>query len=146
MIKLYFIYFILGFYIYLENILAHLLSSFGPVGMITFISSAILFSAASGLALYYVKIASIIGLACLVGAFPFGIHWLSNISFIEAQNTTFQICITIAIILYLVGLFYSLKIIINYKKPFKVVSMPKLVKLGMACVPILLFLWCIIFS
>jgi len=80
MIKLYILYFVFGFYMLFESFSIWIFSAFNGGGsFITYlamVSSAILFSTASAFSIHHIKLAAILGIAALIGVFPFGIHWL----------------------------------------------------------------------
>ena len=80
------------------------------------ISSAILFSTASAFSLHRIKLAAMLGIAALIGVFPFGIHWLLYRYEFESpliNGTENQIAL-LATAIYLLTVFYSIKYIINY--------------------------------
>ena len=68
------------FYMFFESFAMWVLSAFnGADTFITYlaiVSSVVLCSVASSLAIRNIKLALILGIAALIGVFPFGIHWL----------------------------------------------------------------------
>jgi hypothetical protein len=111
------------------------------------IASASLLSAASGLLMYRPKSALILGFVALLGVFPFGIRWLIYRYTMDApiiSGTQNQI-ILVATALYAVGLFYSLKRIINYKYCKNDVVLKRPLKLFFAFFPTALLFTLIIF-
>ncbi len=149
MIKLYILYFIFGFYMFFESFSIWTVSFFG-VSIITYlalISSVLLLSIASVLSLYHFRLAIIIGLASLIGVFPFGIYWLIYRYTVEGpilEGTLNQI-VLLATILYVVELFYSIKYIIYYKQPANVIILKRPLKLFLTFLPTFLLLTLIIF-
>lgn len=141
MIKLYVFYLILGLYMLSQSIFIWYFRAFNDGdAMITYvalISSSVLLSVASGLLMYRPKSALIVGIIALLGVLPFGIRWLIYRYTIEApiiRGNQNQI-ILVATILYAVGLFYSLKRIINYKYCNNVVVLKKPLKLFLTFFP-----------
>ena len=121
MIKLYVFYFVFGFYIFFESYYIWVFRAFNDgnavITYLALVSSAVLFSIASGLLIYRPKTGLLTGIATLIGVFPFGIRWLIYRYTMESpiiRGTENQI-ILLATALYVMGLFYSLKRIIAYK-------------------------------
>jgi len=118
--------------------------SAGPADIrpyITLFSSTVLFSVASGLSLFYPKPASIIGLTCLIGCSFFGAYLLKEIGW---SSKIFSSIVITVFILYVVGIIYSVKNIINYSKPVEITSLRKSVKLIFAFIPIALILFWVV--
>lgn len=144
MIKLYLLYLFLGLYIFFESLAVWLLSIFSKPTMITdiaLIASFALFVIVSILSLYRVKMAAMAGLICLLCVFPFGIHWLvfmyenEYFTAINTENTL----VYIAIVLYIVSLFYTIKLIIS---PIKIdgIALKKYLRISLVAIPLVLFL------
>ena len=121
MIKLYILYFVFGFYMLFESFSIWIFSAFNGGGsFITYlamVSSAILFSTASAFSIHHIKLAAILGIAALIGVFPFGIHWLKYRYEFESPliyGIENQI-ILVAIAFYIISVFYSIKYIVNSK-------------------------------
>jgi len=142
MLKLYVLYFLLGIYVFYYQLLVWAFSSGDIVTYLVHYSSILLFVFASGLSLFRIKLASLIGLACLIGLAPFAIYWIFNptYTFVEDQGLLFHLVLGIAIILYVIAIFYSIKVLINYKKPISRTNLKKPIKILLAVVPIVLLL------
>jgi hypothetical protein len=100
------------------------------------VSSAILFSTASAFSLHRIKIAAILGIAALIGVFPFGIHWLLYRYEFEApliHGTENQIAL-LATAIYIIGVFYSIKYTVKYKT-VSVISLRMPFKIFLTCLP-----------
>jgi hypothetical protein len=112
------------------------------------ISSAILFSIASGLLLYRPKKGLLVGIVALIGVFPFGIRWLIYRCTMEApiiRGTENQI-VLLATAFYAIGLFYSIKRIIAYKYSDNVVVMKRPLKLFLTFFPAFLLFTIIVLT
>jgi len=142
MLKLYVLYFLIGVYVFFYQILVWIFSSGSIITFLAHYSSIILFVFASGLSLFRIKLASLIGLVCLMGLAPFAIYWIFNptYTFVEDQGLAFHLILGIAIVLYVSAIFYSTKVLINYKKPIASTNLKKPVKILLAVVPIVLLL------
>jgi len=141
MIKLYVFYFVFGFYMLFESYFILVFRVFNDgnavITYMALISSAILFSIASGLLIYRPKNGLLLGIVTLIGLFPFGIRWLIYRYTMEApiiRGTQNQI-ILLATALYAIGLFYSLKKVIAYKRYDNVVIMKRPLKLFLTFFP-----------
>src|SRR6266705_989281 len=101
MIKLYVLYFLIGVYVFFYQILVWIFSSGSIIAFLAHYSSMILFVFVSGLSLFRIKLASLIGLVCLMGLAPFAIYWIFNstYTFVEDQGLIFHLVLGIAIIL-----------------------------------------------
>ena len=142
MLKLYVLYFLLGIYVFYYQLLVWVFSSVSIIDFLAHYSSITLFVFASGLSLFRIKLASLIGFVCLMGLAPFAIYWIFNstYTFVEDQGLIFHFVLDIAIILYVIAIFYSTKIPINYKEPITATNLKKPVKILLAVVPIVLLL------
>jgi len=142
MVKLYVLYILVGAYAFWEQIGVWLFFSGDMIASIAFYSSILLFLFASILSLFKVRIAAIIGLVCLIGEAPFATYWIfsSTYSYVKDQDWIFHLILGITIILYLIAIFYSLKIIVNYKKVIKTTALKKPVRLLLALMPVILTL------
>jgi len=122
MIKLYILYFIFGFYMLFESFSIWVLSAFnGGDTFITYLamaSSTVLCSIASSLSIRNIKSSVILGIAGLIGVFPFGIHWLIYRYEFESPLTsgTENQIILFATAIYIISVFYSTKYMINHKR------------------------------
>lgn len=144
MIKLYLSYFIYGFFIFYMNLFIWGFSA-GPANIlpyITLFSSVVLFSMASGLTLFYPKSASVLGLIGLAGTTSFEIYLIGGVAW---SSKIFSTIILVSSVIYLVGLIYSIKNIIYYKKPIEAPLLKRYVRLILAFIPItLLLLWILV--
>ena|SRR6201986_2728607 len=145
MIKLYLLYLIFGFYIFFESLLIWQLSIFFYTGVITYVAlvgSVALFTIAAPLSLYRIRMASAIGLICLLGIFPFGIHWLLYRIINEAPIIlgTYNQIILLATVLFIIALFYTVKYLVQYNKLLSITPLKKWIKLFMVFIPIALLL------
>ena len=145
MIKLYILYLILGFYMLFESFSIWVFSAFNSGGtLITYlamISSAILFSAASAFSLHRIKLAAILGIAALIGVFPFGVHWLLYRYKFESPLTNGienQIAL-LATAFYIIVVFYSIKYIASYKTD-SLISLRRPLKIFLTYLPPILLL------
>jgi hypothetical protein len=149
MIKLYVFYLIFGLYMLFNSYLiwsASLIFSFsggGGVSAITriaFFSSVILFVICSGLSLYRIRFAVIIGIVALIAIFPFGIHWLIYRIQMEAPiiKGTFNQIALLATVLYVIGLLYSIFLLINNKRHSAVPKLNKRLRVCMTILPVFL--------
>lgn len=117
MIKLYVLYLVFGLYMFFESELIRAVS-FWTVSSITYvalISSGILSVIASTLALYRLRSASIVGLICLIGVSPFGIHWLwynctDGGPITEGTNHKIML---LATVWYIITMFYTCLIVVK---------------------------------
>ncbi|TWI97176.1 hypothetical protein JN11_03636 [Mucilaginibacter frigoritolerans] len=141
MIKLYVFYFVFGFYMLFESYAIWVFRAFNDgdavITYMALISSAILFSIASGLLIYHPKNGLLVGIVTLIGVFPFGIRWLIYRYTVEGpiiRGTENQI-ILLATAMYAIGLFYSIKRLITYKYPGDVVIMKRPFKLFLTFFP-----------
>lgn len=77
-----------------------------------------------------------------MGLAPFAIYWIFNptYTFVEDQGLLFHLVLGIAIILYVIAIFYSIRVLINYKKPITATNLKKPIKILLAVVPIVLLL------
>jgi len=146
MIKLYVLYILLGVYVFSQQIAVW---AFFPRDIIiysTFYSSISLFSIVPLLLLFKPKMASITGLLCLISIAPFAIYWIfiSSYTFVSDQGLIYHLIMYLAIVLYFIAIGFSLKIIINYKKPETKFILKKAHKIIMLCVPLTLLLLVII--
>lgn len=145
MIKLYVLYFVFGFYMQFESFSIWIFSAFnGGDTFITYmamISSAVLFSTASVLSLHRIKLAAILGIAALIGVFPFGIHWLLYRYEFESPmiNGIENQIVLLATVLYIISVFYSVKYIVNYKH-VRMIILKRPFKLFLTCLPPVLLL------
>lgn len=149
MIKLYVFYFIFGLYMLFNSygiwIFSEISLGFGGRGVdiitvVSFFSSAILFVICSGLSLYRIRIAVIVGIIALIAVFPFGIHWLIYRIQMEApiiKGTFNQIALS-ATLLYVMGLSYSIFLLINSKKQLTIPKLKKPLKVFMTALPVFL--------
>jgi len=148
-IKLYILYLVLGLYLLFESYSVWIFSAFsGGDNIITYLaltSSTTLFLGASIWSLYSVKNASILGLAALVGVFPFSLHWLLYRFEFEAPITrgTYNQVVLGATVLYIIAVFYSIKYIVSDDKHD---SLNKKIKVGLIFLPILVSLIIVILS
>lgn len=142
MLKLYVLYFSLGIYVFYYQLLVWAFSSGDIITYLAHYSSILLFVFASVLSLFRIKLASLIGLVCLMGLAPFAIYWIFNptYTFVEDQGLLFHLVLGIAIILYVIAIFYSIRVLINYKKPITATNLKKPIKILLAVVPIVLLL------
>jgi hypothetical protein len=141
MIKLYVFYLVFGFYMLFESYFIWVFRAFNDGNaMITYlalISSAVLFSIASGLITYRPKCGLLVGIVTLAGDFPFGIRWLVYRYTFEGpiiRGTQNQI-ILLATALYVIGFFYSLKKIIAFNYFDNVVIMKRPLQLVLSFFP-----------
>jgi hypothetical protein len=142
MIKLYVLYFLLGVYVFWEQLAVWAFFPRDIIVYLTFYSSVIMFSIAPVLSLFKVKLGALIGFVCLIGIAPFAIYWLfyTDYTYIQDQGLIFHLILGVAIILYFIAIFYSLKVLINYKRPITIINLKKTVKIILAVIPIALLL------
>jgi hypothetical protein len=149
MIKLYVFYFMFGLYMLFNSytiwIFSEISLGFGGRGVniitvVSFFSSAILFVICSGLSLYRIRLAIIIGIPALIAVFPFGLHWLIYRIQMESpiiKGTVNQIAL-LATLLYAIGLLYSIFLLNNNKRHLAVLKLNKRFRLGMTLLPVFL--------
>jgi apolipoprotein N-acyltransferase len=146
MIKLYVLYILLGVYVFCCQ---SLVWDFFPRDLMscsTHYSSLSLFSIVPLLLLFRPKIASIVGLLCLIGVAPFAIFWIFNskYTFVSDQGWIFHLIMYFAIILYFIAIGLSLNIVMNYKKSQHKISLTKPLKITLVSLPLALLLFVIV--
>lgn len=144
MIKQYSSYLFLGLLICYANLFLWGFSA-GPANIlpyITFISSVLLFSIATGLLFYYPKIASIIGLLSTLGCSVMGDYIFGTLI---SGGGIYDVIAIVILALFLISITFSLKIIFNWSKPDELNKLSKMVKLCYALLPLLILLvWIIL--
>jgi hypothetical protein len=152
MIKLYVFYFVFGFYMLFTSYAIWIFSFFNDenavITYMALISSAVLFSVASGLLIYRPKNGLLVGIVALIGVFPFGIKWLVFRYTMEGpiQRGAENQIILLATALYAIGLFYNLKRLITHKYSDNVVITKKSLKVFLAFFPASLLLILIVLA
>lgn len=121
MLKLYIFYLVFGFYMLFESYSIWVFRDFNDGGSsityLALISSAVSFTIIPGLIIYRPKKGLLVGIATLMGVFPFGIKWLVYRCTVEGPiifGTANQI-VLLATASYATGLLYSIKRIIAGK-------------------------------
>lgn len=141
MLKLYFPYFIYGFFIFYVNLL--MWYTFGAqnnfAGYLTMYSSALLFAVVSGLSLFYPKVAAVASLVCVVGTAVLERSLLGQISWDDKKASTIAL---VGLLLGLVVIINSVRVLLNKAKPEA--PLKKNVRIGLAIVPFLLFAYWLI--
>ena len=135
MLKLYFPYFIYGFFMFYVNLL--MWYTFGAqntfVGYFTLYSSALLFAVVSGLALFYPKIAAVAALLCVLVTAVLERSLLSQVSWDDKKASAIAV---MGLLLFAVVVVNSVKVLLNKAKPEA--PLKKKVRVMLAMVPILL--------
>lgn len=141
MLKLYFPYFIYGFFMFYVNLLMwHIFGAQNTfVGYLTLYSSALLFAVVSGLSLFYPKIAAVFALICVVITAILERSLLDQISWDDKKTSAIAIT---GLLLFAVVVVNSVKALLNKVKPGA--PLKKNVRIGLAIVPFLLFTYWII--
>lgn len=141
MLKLYFPYFIYGFFIFYVNLL--MWYTFGSqnnfVGYLTMYSSALLFAVVSGLSLFYPKVASVVALLCVIGTAILERSLLGQVSWDDKKASAIAL---VGLLLFVIVLVNSVKVLLNKAKPEA--PLKKNVRIGLAVVPFLLFAYWVI--
>jgi len=149
MIKLYILYSIFGFYMFFDSVAMWTLSAFNGadtfVTYLAIVSSMVFCSIASSISIRNIKLAVILGIVCLIGVFPFGIHWLIYRYEFELPLTsgTENQIILFATAIYIISVFYSAKYMINYKR-VSVIVLKRPLKLFLTYLPTFLLVILII--
>lgn len=143
MLKLYFPYFIYGFFMFYVNLL--MWPTFGAsnnfAGYLILCSSAILFAIVSGLSLFYPKGASAIALLCVIGTAVLQRILLGQISWDDKKNTALAL---VGLLLFVITMVNSVRVLSN--KAGDTVELKKGVKIGLAVIPFLLFAYWLVIA
>lgn len=142
MIKLYILYIVLGFYMLYYSMLLWVFPLDGGILQteMALAASVVLFFIAPPVCLYKPQIAPVVGLVCLAGISPLGIHSLQYkltdeyLVLWKIEN----ILMYVAVIWYLVTLAATINAF-AYRKGIKVADVNKKVKLLLALVPLIVF-------
>lgn len=140
MLKLYFLYLIVGGYVAARSLESWVWSAFNDcnptISLIALIGSCILFFIVTGATLFSVNASPRIGLLCLASVLPFAIFWFGYYykhSWPLTQTADSREVLAGAV-LYIVAIFYTVTYVV--KPPLKITDLSKQIKLALAGLPV----------
>jgi hypothetical protein len=140
MLKLYFPFFLYGFFIFYVTMFMWGFSA-GPANIYPYISmfsSLLLFVVASTLSLYKVQSAAILGLVCLLATTPMYFNMAKAIGFTSGY---FTLLLVVSLIMFAIGFVTSIKAV---AKSARVELIRKPVKIVLSVIPPALITWWIL--
>lgn len=141
MIKLYILYAVLGFYMLYYGLLYWFFpfeDAMLQVWLVT-IAALVLFFIAPAICLYRPKIAPVVGLLCLAGISPFGIHWVQY----KVLNEYFMVWKPENILMYIAVVWYFVTLVVTIntytvRHNLKVKYYSRRIKLSLAFLPLMI--------